>query len=128
MEYVSWVANTIVDGGQVDTVYTDFAKAFDKVDHSILLSKLKSSGLSDHLVKWFSTYLRDRSQFVVIGGYKSVRIVPSSGVPQGSILGPLLFIIFINDLLVSLSSCSGFADDLKLYRSISSTHDCELLN
>lgn len=53
--------------------------------------------------------------------------MPTSGVPQGSILGPLLFIVFINDLLESLSSCSGFADDLKLYKSISNTYDCELL-
>lgn len=111
----------------MDTVYTDFAKAFDKVDHGILLVKLKRFGLSDNAVRWFATYLSTRSQFIVIGGSKSDGIVPTSGVPQGSILGPLLFIIFINDLLESLSSCSGFADDLKLYRSISSAYDCEML-
>jgi len=85
MEYVSTVADAIISGGQVDTVYTDFAKAFDKVDHGILLGKLKSFGLPDNLVLWFSTYLRDRSQFVVIGGSRSTRIIPTSGVPQGSI-------------------------------------------
>lgn len=127
MEYVTFVADAIVDGGQVDTVYTDFAKAFDKVDHGTLLLKLKSFGLSDSVVRWFATYLNNRPQFVVIGGSKSSRIVPTSGVPQGSILGPLLFIMFINDLLESLASCSGFADDLKLYRSISNSYDCELL-
>jgi len=127
MEYVSTVADAIVAGGQVDTIYTDFAKAFDKVDHGILLFKLCSFGVPTNLVEWFSTYLRNRSQFVVIGGSRSDRIVPSSGVPQGSILGPLLFIIFINDLLASLSSCSGFADDLKLYKTISSIYDCNLL-
>lgn len=127
MEYVSMVADAMVAGGQVDTVYTDFAKAFDKVDHDKMLFKLRTFGIPENLVQWFSTYLRDRTQFVVIGDSKSDRITPPSGVPQGSILGPLLFIIFINDLLASLSSCSGFADDLKLYKEISSTYDCELL-
>lgn len=91
------------------------------------MTKLKKFGLSDNMIHWFSTYLRHRCQFVVIGGSKSSKITPTSGVPQGSILGPLMFIIFINDLLASLSSCSGFADDLKLYKSISTVYDCELL-
>lgn len=71
MEYVSFVADAMVAGGQVDTVYTDFAKAFDKVDHGTLLLKLRSFGLSNNMVRWFSTYLRQRAQFVVIGGSKS---------------------------------------------------------
>lgn len=127
MEYVSMVADSIVDGGQVDTIYTDFAKAFDKVDHGILLSKLFSFGIHGNEVKWFSSYLSNRTQFVVIGGSKSDGVVPTSGVPQGSILGPLLFIIFINDLLSSLQSSSGFADDLKIFKAIKSEYDCELL-
>lgn len=65
--FMEYVADAIVAGGQVDTVYTDFAKAFDKVDHNILLLKQKSFGLSDNQVQWFATYLVNRSQFVVIG-------------------------------------------------------------
>lgn len=67
MEYVSFVAETMVAGGQVDTVYMDFAKAFDKVDHGTLIVKLRSFGLSNKIVHWFTTYLRQRTQFVVIG-------------------------------------------------------------
>lgn len=124
MEYISNLSREIVDGGQVDSVYTDFTKAFDTVDHWRLLFKLKLFGFNENQISWFWSYIRDRSQYVVIGSAKSDRITPNSGVPQGSILGPLLFIIFINDLLTSLEYCSGFADDLKVYRTIACLSDC----
>ncbi len=129
MEYVSFVAHEIVDGGQVDTIYTDFTKALDKVNHNLLINKLKDFGLNGNLIRWMSSYLRGRSQLVAIGRSRSEHFIPTSGVPQGSIIGPLLFTIFINDLLSSLSpgSSLGFADDLKVFRSIVTESDCLLL-
>lgn len=80
--------------GQVDAVYTDFAKAFDRVDHSILSMKLNYTGIHGSLLRWFESYLTNRSQLVALLGYESVPFSPSSGVPQGSKLGPLLFLVF----------------------------------
>lgn len=80
--------------------------------HFLLLIKLAKFGISASLVEWFKSYLVNRSQIIVIGGARSRTIVPTSGVPQGSILGPLLFLIFVNDLLEKLTSALGFADDI----------------
>ena len=80
---------------QTDVLYLDFAKAFDTVDHATLIEKLKWYGVTSQLLDWFSDYLMDRSQRVVIDGEASVRLPFTSGVPQGSLVGPLLFVIFI---------------------------------
>lgn len=111
---------------QVDAVYTDFCKAFDKVDHLLLLQKLAFNGIKGNLLRWFTSYVRNRTQRVVINGFASNSISVTSGVPQGSILGPLLFIIFINDI----GSCFHnshyllYADDLKVYQNITTFNDC----
>ena len=112
---------------QADVIYLDFAKAFDTVDHNVLLSKLKAYGVSGQLLTWFANYLSGRHQRVVIDGATSQWAPVTSGVPQGSLLGPLLFIIFINDLpdvAIGDVFTSLYADDTKVYRNINTIEDC----
>ena len=108
----------------------DFAKAFDSVNHSILLAKLKSYGVTGKLWSWFADYLHGRFQRVVVDGVASQWTSVSCGFPQGSILGPILFTIFINDLPNSIthkSKMALYADDSKVYSNISSIQCCESL-
>ena len=83
---------------QVDVIYTDFSKAFDKISHNILLARLAEVGVSGTLLDWIQSYLTGRSQFVQIQGFCSDRFAPTSGVPQGSHLGPLFLIVYINKI------------------------------
>ena len=113
-------------GGQIDVIYTDYEKAFDKVPHKRLLSKLSSYGLPDELVKWIEAFLCSRTQRVRINGAFSEKKPVLSGIPQGSVLGPLLFIIYINDLpsvCEELCKIFLFADDSKLYKHITTEED-----
>ena len=120
----SWYSS-LEKGDSVDVVFPDFAKAFDKVSHHHLLYKLQCYGIPGHLFSWFHDYRSDRTQRVIIGGHSSEWMEVSSGVPQRSILGPLLFLLYINDVPLSVScSTEPFADDSVLYRKIASEGDC----
>jgi len=109
---------------QTDVILLDFSKAFDKVSHRLLLQKLQYYGISGQLLVWISSFLSNRTQRVVCGGQSSEPVDVASGVPQGSVLGPLLFLIFINDITSNLTSnCRLYADDCILYRRIDSQSD-----
>lgn len=120
-----FITDAMANGKQVDVVYTDYSKAFDRIDHCILLSKLYGLGIRGDLLRWFSSYLKNRSQAVVLNNYISSWVPVPSGVPQGSLLGPLLFIMYINDIDSCLTSSKllCFADDMKIYTTISSQLD-----
>lgn len=105
-------------GVPFDTIYIDFKKAFDSIDHRLLLYKLSKLGFSDHLVAWLRSYLSGRTQSVFLDSSFSPPSPVISGVPQGSCLGPLLFILFINDICSNFPKSiyySVYADDLKLF-------------
>ena len=112
----SWL-NAIDDGKMIGVVLVDFKKAFDLVDHDILMSKLEFYGIKDKTLSWFKSYLSQRQQQVSIDNTKSRFRPITCGVPQGSILGPLLFLLFINDLPLYTSNVSTdmYADDTTLY-------------
>ena len=108
----------------------DLQKAFDSVAHSLLLHKLTDINLDPYIVQWIGSYLSCRSQHVVVDGECSPVFPVLSGVPQGSILGPLLFLIFIDDVVTQVSpdsQLSLFADDMALYRPIRTTTEYSVL-
>ncbi len=118
-------------GMEVGAVFFDFKKAFDTVPHQLLMDKLRDLGLNPQIVKWVQNYLANRRQQVVVNGVSSLPTRVASGVSQGSILGPLLFLVYIDDIsTVNISDGSKivlYADDILLYRPISSPGDLQYL-
>lgn len=113
---------------QTDAIFLDFSKAFDRVPHCRLISKLSSLRIDDLTLSWIRNFLSLRQQFTTAGDFNSELADVTSGVPQGTVLGPLLFLIYINDLPQSLTSCVRlFADDCVLYRKINNPDDHLLL-
>ena len=112
------------DGLQTDHVLLDFSKAFDKVSHEKLILKLHQYGVRGNILDWIRAFLSNRSQTVVLENDKSTEVPVTSGVPQGSVLGPILFLIYINDLPDNLrSKVRLFADDTAVYLAVTNKSD-----
>ena len=128
LSHMDSILENRLNGLETDVIYLDYAKAFDKVDHSILLKKLELYGIKGKLHTWLTQFLRGRQQVVVVDGQHS-EPKPVSGVPQGSVLGPVLFIIYINeiDTILKEARSGSFADDTRLMKPIETVQDTHLM-
>ena len=120
LEAFDYIGSLLDSGSQVDTIYLDMSKAFNKVSHRRLIHKLSLDGFGGKLLNWFHSYLSGRRQRVTVLGNTSKDLPVTSGVSQGSILGPAFFLLYVNDLpeVVSSSRVMMFADDTKIFREI----------
>jgi len=125
LEFLDMVINVISQKGSVDVIFLDFAKTFDKVPHRCLLAKLQAHGIDGQVVRWVASWqVKGRKQRVCLDGYSSTWADVLSGIPQGSVLGPLLFPIFINDIEDGIMRVVlKFADDVKIFRKVTNTAD-----
>ncbi len=130
LEFFEVATKAVDDGDPFDIVFLDFAKAFDKVPVASLLAKLEALGVTGHLLRWIKNWLRDRVQRVVLNGEASSWEAVLSGMPQGSILGPVLFVVHINDVdqvLKMIDILGKFADDTKLGQTVGTAEQVQLL-
>ena len=119
-------AEVLDQGGTLDVIYCDFMKAFDKVPHRRLVHKIEKYGITGNILGWTKAFLSGRTQYVVLNDAKSKIARVTSGIPQGSVLGPLLFVIYINDMPEVVDKdriVYLFADDTKVFRHITSQED-----
>ena len=126
LSYLDKCIDTIVSEGVVDTIYFDFAKVFDSVPHKKLLGKLKSHGINGKVLQWIKAFLSNRRQIVNVDGMKSDPATVLSGIPQDSVLGPILFVIYVYIYdLPEVVKCGTyiFADDTKIFRQITTRQD-----
>ena len=129
LSHVETITKILEDGDNVDVIYLDFSKAFDKVDFLVTLRKIKHLGISGNIGKWIYSFLTGRTQCVIVNGMRSDVSEVKSGVPQGSVLGPLLFLILLGDIDKSVSSAfvSSFADDTRVGHRIKTAEDINSL-
>ncbi len=127
LEYLDIITEGLACGNSLDVLYTDFAKAFDKVPHRKLLTNIKAYGRNSEVLKWIDCFLNDREQRVIMGNNVSDWCHVSSGVLHGSVLGPFLFMIFINDLQepTTTSTCKLYADDNKIIAKVKNENDAK---
>ena len=128
LEHYDKILSFLEDGANVDSIYLDFSKAFDKVDIGLLCHKLRDMGISGKLGIFLNNFLSNRKQYILANGSKSSQSEVKSGVPQGTVLGPVLFLILINDITDNIDSdVSLFADDTRILRPAKNHDDVELL-
>ena len=125
LQHHDTITKILEEGWNVDVVYLDFAKAFDKVDLNIVLQKLHDLGVVGKLFCWIRGFLVGRRQCVTVGGIKSEFVPVVSGVPQGSVIGPLLFLVLLRDIDtgISYANVASFADDTRVSAGIKTTED-----
>ena len=125
LQHQDLITQLLEEGCNVDVVYLDFSKAFDKLDIKITLQKIHDMGITGKLFNWLQAFLSGRKQSVLVDGVKSDRVPVRSGVPQGSVIGPLMFLILLKDIdsETEFTHVASFADDTRIFSGVRNTED-----